>query len=162
MTEELDQDTQALIEGLTEEEMGEDGPVEEQEEDGSLSIFDGLPDKVRAEVPGWKLRYGGDVYATAIGDKTFVWRTLRWAEYKDIQRQLLKIYPVSSSADANDVEMADMDRRFANMELTVKSCLLYPTVDLNTIGALGPGTIFTLHQNIADASGFEPEFVEKL
>jgi hypothetical protein len=159
MTEEFDQDTQALIENLTEDEEKE---VMDEEAANNNSAFDDLPDKVKAEVQGWKLRFGGDVYSTAIGDKTFVWRTLRWNEYKEIQRKLLKIYPVNPGADANDIEMADMDRRFANMELTIQTCLLYPSVDLNTVGGLGPGTIFTLHQNIADASGFEPEFVEKL
>jgi hypothetical protein len=159
MTEALDKDTQALVDGLAEDVA--ETEVDEELDDQSQGLLESLPEPVQKQVPGWKIHFG-DIIATNIGDKTYVWRTLFWSEYKEIQRQLLKLYPVSAGADSNDMEMADMDRRFANMELTVSKCLLYPVVDLSTIGKLGPGVLFTLHQNIADASGFEPEFVEKL
>jgi hypothetical protein len=159
MSEDFEKDTEALLEGLIEEDVDMEGEaVQTQEQKSTIEL---LPKEVQERIPRWKLQFG-DVIVTTIGDKHYVWRTLQWNEYKEVQRQLLKLFPVPAGADANDMEMADMDRRFANMELTVQKCLLYPAVDLSSIGRLGPGVLYTLHQNISDASGFEPEFVEKL
>lgn len=148
--EKFEQDDMALAEGLIEDENG--NPINEED----------LPEEVQKELPAWKARFRGGVYVTYIGDREYVWRTLTWGEYKEIQRQLLKLFPTDPNADVNDMESQDMDRRFANIELTVTKCLLYPKLDAATVGLVGPGVLYTLQQNIADASGFSPEFVKKL
>jgi hypothetical protein len=146
---------------VTSDEVMVEGPVEEYQDGQDFDPMTTLPKEVQDAIPGWKQRFE-DVFSTSIGEKTYVWRPLSWGEYKDIQRSMIKLFPSDPGESPTDMELKSQDRRFANMEQVLGTCMLYPAVNISNVGKLGSGAIHTLYENIAAESGFEPEYVQKL
>lgn len=154
LEEALEADTAALSEAVeeTEDIYDEFNPLEN------------LPVEAQKFIKEMKVKYeakGMSVWTTSLGDKTYAWRPLLWPEYKEIQRSLIKLFP-SSADTAEEMELRQADRRFANMEQVITKCVIYPDVNLETIGYIGSGAMHTLYDNIAEQSGFGPEYVEKV
>ena len=156
--EQLQEDTASILEAVA----VDDNMLDEEYDDFSpLSL---LPESIQKKVPNIKqdleLR-GSSLWTTVIGNSVYLWRPLTWPEYKEIQRSLIKLFPATADT-AEEAELQQADRRFANMEQVVIKCVLFPDFNISNLGELGSGAMHVLYDNIADASGFGPEYVTKL
>lgn len=100
----------------------------------TLGKFEGAPGE--EAITGWKAKFG-DVYVSAFTEEEiFIFRSLTRAEYRNLQESAAE-----HSLDGMQYE-----------EETVKVCLLWGSVDLNTKA----GTIPSLVEMITQHSNFVP------
>lgn len=130
-----------------EDELGEDqedSPTSVEDLDDDQEIWSGGP--TAGMIKAWKNQYG-EVYVTSISfDKHIVWRVLSRLEYKQIVKKMEQMVQAGqlSSAEAN----------MWNEETIAELCILYPSLDKNSMNGTMAGLPSLIAQEVLEASGF--------
>lgn len=117
-------------------------------------IWDGGP--TVATVEGWKEQHGaGNIYVTAITPEVnVVWRTLTRFEYRRLVKSL------EQSVATGTISQAEANLN--NEEQVTELCVLYPTLNRQTMSGELAGLPSLISQEVMQASGFEALEVRQL
>jgi hypothetical protein len=148
-----DEVTEKNISDLLDEPVAVFEPEEEFEYEDSQNVEDLEDDEILWEggptagrVKEWKNLYG-DVYITSISfDKHIVWRTLNRIEYKQIVKKMENL--IQSG------EMSSAEANMWNEETISELCILFPSVDRNSMDSILAGLPSLIAQEVLEASGF--------